>query len=87
MEIFQLPRRELKVLNEGTPLSPVQCPLGKETNALDTQQHSPRLSYIFITENSQHYVKYEEIFFSEVEVETAKTSTERSTKPCGCRKV
>ena len=47
------------------------CPFCKEQNAVDTQQHS--LSFIVIKENIQQNVNYDEIFFSEVEVKTAKT--------------
>ena len=46
------------------------CPLCKQTNELDTQQRS--LSCRVIKENVQHDVKYEEIFFSDVEVKTVK---------------
>ena len=46
------------------------CPLCKQTNELDTQQHS--LSCRVIKENIEHDVKYEDIFFSDVDVKTAK---------------
>ena len=47
------------------------CPLCNEANALDTQQHS--LLCRVIKENIQIDTTYEEIFFSKVAVETART--------------
>ena len=48
-----------------------QCPLCKEENSLDNQQHS--LVCKVTKQNVQIDVRYEEIFFSQIGAETAKT--------------